>query len=248
MISVIIPAYNEEHRILPTLNAVVCTLRTTNIPFEVLVVDDGSTDQTVEVVTELQWSMPEIRILGNKENRGKGAVVRQCMLAARGSVCAMLDADGSISPQELLKILSHVQNGADIAIGSRYVGESCVSITQPWYRRAWSRIANAAVQKLLVGGIQDTQCGAKVFTRQSAQILFRHATIDGWAFDLEILALARRLGYSIKEVGVHWEDDPRSRISPLKDLCRVVKETAQIRFRVRKQTRKARLLLSGTTS
>src|SRR5690606_3174871 len=156
-------------------------------------------------------------------------------LAARGRIRVMVDADGSIPETELPAVLAPLIAGeADIAIGSRYVRGARVAVRQPLWRRAWSRLVNRVVQRTLVPGVRDTQCGFKAFTAQAAVAVFRRARIDGWAFDLEALALASELGLRVREVGVAWNDDSRSRVNPLVDLARVIREWMTIRSNLRR--------------
>ena len=229
-LSIIIPAYNEEHRIEPTLVTVDTFLARMHVSYEIVVVDDGSTDDTTGLVERLAECMTALRCISTRPNRGKGHAVRVGMLAARGKVRLLCDADGSIPPYEIPTLVARVMAGeVDIAIGSRYVDGSRTERRQPFYRRWWSRLANQVVQRTLVGGIRDTQCGFKAFTAEAADAIFGLARIDGWAFDLEVLALARRMGYSVAEIGVVWSDDPRSRISPLRDAWNVFRELLIIR-------------------
>jgi len=161
--------------------------------------------------------------------------VRVGMRAARGAVVLMYDADGSTPPEEIPRLLAAMEGGAagsgaaPIAIGSRYADGARVAAAQPLYRRLWSRLCNQVIQRSLVPGIRDTQCGFKAFTASAAQDLFARGRIDGWAFDLEILALARRRDFAIEEVGVEWKDDERSHINPFTDFWKVIREALTIR-------------------
>jgi dolichyl-phosphate beta-glucosyltransferase len=234
-LSIIIPAYNEEHRILPTLERLHKFLAAHPLRSEIVVVDDGSADNTCGVVALAMARMPELRLVRQSPNRGKGAAVRRGMLEARGQLRVMSDADGSMPPEQLPKLLEPIVGcRADIAIGSRYAEGAKTDARQPWYRVVWSRIANRVIQRSLVPGVRDTQCGFKAFTAEAARDLFKLGRIDGWAFDLEILALAKRRGFSIAEVGVEWHDDRRSRVNPLKDLWKVVREALTIRKNLRR--------------
>lgn len=234
-ISVIIPAFNEEERIEPTLRATHALLASRYKAFEILVVDDGSSDGTVGLVHDLGAYLPELECLATRENRGKGHAVRLGMTRARGQLRVMCDADGSMPADELPKLLAPIVSGqADIAIGSRYAAGATSGVRQPLWRRLWSRLVNAVVQQSLVAGIRDTQCGFKAFTASAANEVFGRAQIDGWAFDLEALALAKRLDYVIEEVGVVWSDDGRSRVSPLRDFVSVVREWRAIRGNFRR--------------
>lgn len=233
-VSVIVPAYNEEQRIAPTLLALDRHLAGSPHSYEILVVDDGSSDGTVELVRRLAADHPALRVLATRPNRGKGHAVRAGMLAARGKVRVMCDADGSIAPSQLAAVVDPVVAGeADIAIGSRYAGGAQVRAPQPGWRRAWSRLVNRVVQHSLVPGVRDTQCGFKAFTAETAVAVFQRCRIDGWAFDLEALALAGRLGLRVLEVGIVWKDDDRSRVRPVRDFIRVVREWMAIRANLR---------------
>jgi dolichyl-phosphate beta-glucosyltransferase len=226
-VSLVIPAYNEEARIGPTLERCARYLAASPWRWEIVVVDDGSTDGTVALCGRMAAEIPALRIVETRPNRGKGHAVRAGVRAARGAAVVMYDADGSTPIAEIARLLAPLARGeAEIAIGSRYLGGH--GTDQPLWRRIWSRGANFVMQRTLVPGIVDTQCGCKAFTAAAARDLFGRSTIDGWSFDLEILALALRLGYRVSEIGVEWRDDRRSRVNPLRDLFRVVAETISI--------------------
>jgi glycosyltransferase involved in cell wall biosynthesis len=234
-LSIVVPAFNEEHRLPPTLAQLSAFLAAQPLRWEIVVVDDGSRDATCAVVTEAMATLPNLRLVRQTPNRGKGAAVRVGMLAARGQIRVMCDADGSMSPDQLPRLLAPILAcKAEIAIGSRYAEGALTSVKQPFYRVLWSRLANKVIQRSLVPGVRDTQCGYKAFTAEAARALFPLGRIDGWAFDLEILALARRAGFSIAEVGVVWTDDRRSRINPLKDMWKVMREALTIRRNLRR--------------
>jgi glycosyltransferase involved in cell wall biosynthesis len=230
-LSIVIPAYNEEQRITPTLDRLHAFLAGGARTYEIVVVDDGSADGTADLVEKLALErIPHLRVVRSTPNRGKGAAVRVGMLAARGEVRVMCDADGSMPPEELPKLLAKIATGnVEIAIGSRYADGAAPNTSQPRWRVLWSRLCNKVIQRYLVPGVRDTQCGFKAFTADAARDLFGRARIDGWAFDLEVLALARRRGWGIAEVGVTWTDDRRSRVNPLRDLWKVIKEALTIR-------------------
>jgi dolichyl-phosphate beta-glucosyltransferase len=232
-LSVIIPAYNEAQRILPTLARVHAYLSAQPLRYEIIVVDDGSRDDTAAVVEAAR--IPHLTLLRQTPNRGKGAAVRMGMLAARGQIRVMSDADCSMPPEQLPRLLAPILAcKAEISIGSRYAPGAKTDVKQPWYRVWWSRLANRVIQRSLVPGVRDTQCGFKAFTAEAARDLFGRGRIDGWAFDLEILALARRAQFSIAEVGVEWTDDRRSRVNPLKDMWKVIREALTIRRNLRR--------------
>ncbi|MDQ3367436.1 MAG: glycosyltransferase family 2 protein [Myxococcota bacterium] len=229
-LSIIVPAYNEEQRLPPTLERLHRFLATQAMRYEIVVVDDGSKDNTCAVVEASMATIANLRLVRQVPNQGKGAAVRRGMLAARGQIRVMCDADCSMPPEQLPRLLAPlIACTAEIAIGSRYAEGAQTNVKQPFYRVVWSRLANLVIQRSLVPGVRDTQCGFKAFTAEAARDLFRRATINGWAFDLEILALARRRGYEIAEIGVEWMDDNRSRINPLKDMWKVIREAMVIR-------------------
>ena len=229
-LSIIVPAYNEEQRLPPTLERLHAFLSQQPMRYEIIVVDDGSKDETCRVVEEHAQRIPHLRLVRQLPNKGKGAAVRLGMLSARGQIRVMCDADCSMPPEQLPRLLAPiVACKAQIAIGSRYAEGAKTDVKQPFYRVIWSRLCNKVIQRSLVPGIRDTQCGFKAFTAEAARDLFKRATINGWAFDLEILALATRRGYDIAEIGVEWKDDNRSRINPLKDMWKVIREALIIR-------------------
>ena len=233
-LSIVVPAYNEEHRLPPTLARLSAYLASQPLRWEIVVVDDGSRDATCAVVESAMATIPNLRLVRQTPNRGKGAAVRLGMLSARGQIRVMSDADGSMSPDQLPRLLAPlIACTAEIAIGSRYAEGAKTDVKQPLYRVLWSRLANRVIQRSLVPGVRDTQCGFKAFTAEAARALFELGRIDGWAFDLEILALARRRGFEIAEVGVEWKDDGRSRVNPLKDMLKVIKEAMTIRKNIK---------------
>jgi glycosyltransferase involved in cell wall biosynthesis len=234
-LSLIVPAFNEELRLLPTLERLHAHLSARRASYEILVVDDGSTDGTCAVVEAARAKIPHLVLVRQSPNRGKGAAVRRGMLAARGRVRVMCDADGSMPPEQLPRLLAPIaRNVAQISIGSRYAPGAKAGVKQPLYRVLWSRLCNKVVRRWLVPRVLDTQCGFKAFTVEAAENLFGSATIDGWAFDLEILAVARRRGFAIEEVGVEWQDDGRSRVNPLVDMWKVIREAFTIRCNLRR--------------
>lgn len=229
-LSIVVPAYNEEHRLPPTLDRLHAFLSSQPYSYEIVVVDDGSRDNTCGVVEQAMERVANLRLIRQSPNAGKGAAVRRGMLGARGQIRVMCDADLSMPPEELPKLLAPIiRCEAEIAIGSRYAPGADTGKKQPFYRVMWSRLCNTVIQRSLVPGVLDTQCGFKAFTAEAARDLFKRATINGWAFDLEVLALARRRGFAIAEIGVSWRDDERSRVNPLKDMWKVIREAWTIR-------------------
>jgi dolichyl-phosphate beta-glucosyltransferase len=210
-LSLIIPAYNEAQRIGPTIQGFHQFLAARPASFEIIVVDDGSTDETVSLVTALANELKGLRILRSPANRGKGHAVRLGMKAATGRIRVFSDADGSTPIAELDKLLQALAEGTDIAIGSRYLAASQVTRPQPKFRLVWSRLVNRVVQQTLLPGVVDPHCGFKAFTAAAAEQTFNACTVDGWSFDLEVLATARAKGFGIREVPVRWENDTRSK-------------------------------------
>jgi dolichyl-phosphate beta-glucosyltransferase len=209
-LSVIIPAYNEAERLPPTLAAIRGFLDVWGRPYEILVVDDGSTDATVERARA--EGGPFLTLLENGRNRGKGHSVRRGMLAASGDVRLMCDADLSTPIFEFPRLLSRLDDGHDVAIGSRALPESKVEVRQPLYRESMGRLYNQLVRLLFLSGLHDTQCGFKLFTARAARLSFGPARLEGFSFDVETLFIAKRRGLKIAEVGVTWRNDAASRV------------------------------------
>jgi len=228
--SIVIPAYNEGARIPATLASVMECIRTRCWPAEVLVVNDGSTDQTAEVVRAFIRTAPEVRLIENPGNLGKGYSVRAGMLKARGAIVLFTDADLSSPIEEAERLFTAIGEGADIAIGSRWLESSRQTHRQPLYRQLFGRCFNGVTRAVMRLPFADTQCGFKAFTRQAAQTVFRLQTIDRWGFDPEILLIALKHGYRITEVPVSWAHDKRTRMSYLRDGFRMLQEIAQIRW------------------
>jgi dolichyl-phosphate beta-glucosyltransferase len=245
-LSIVVPAYNEALRISPTLAKLHAFLSAQPLCYEIVVVDDGSSDNTCDVVLAHAETIPDLRLVRQLPNRGKGAAVRRGMLEARGQIRVMCDADGSMPPDQLPRLLAPIiACKAEISIGSRYAEGAKTDKKQPQWRVLWSRLCNRVIQRSLVPGVRDTQCGFKAFTAQAARDLFSVALIDGWAFDLEILALAKRRGFTIAEVGVEWADDGRSRVNPLKDLWKVIREMMTIKKNLRRGVYNNRLPIAA---
>jgi len=228
--SIVIPAYNEAGRIPATLQEVVATVRQKGWSAEVIVVDDGSTDTTAEVVRQFAASAPEVRLLQNPGNRGKGFSVRSGLLQALGEVVMFTDADLSAPMEEAQGLFDAIANGADIAIGSRWLERTRQTIRQPLYRQFFGRCFNAVTRFVMGLPFADTQCGFKAFTRAAAQTVFQLQTIERWGFDPEILFIAFKRGFRIQEVPVSWAHDERTRMSYLKDGIQMLEEIAIVRW------------------
>ncbi|MFI5202038.1 MAG: dolichyl-phosphate beta-glucosyltransferase [Candidatus Kapaibacterium sp.] len=237
LLSLIIPAYNEADRIGPSLEKAYRYLETTEYDGEIIVVDDGSTDRSLEAIeasfARKPKDLPRIatRLIAVGVNTGKGAAVRRGMLEAHGRVRIFTDADFSTPIQEISKIIPLVASGEyDVVIGSRAAeGRLLVKKHQPWYREAMGRFYNVLVQLFVFRGIRDTQCGFKGFSGDAAQILFSKQRVDGFSFDVEILYLARRYGYRIREIAVEWYNDERSTVGAITDSAKMFWELLRIR-------------------
>lgn len=228
--SIVIPAYNESARIPSTLHAVVQCVRSKGWLAEVIVVDDGSTDATADVVRAFAAQAPEVRLLQNPGNRGKGYSVRNGILQALGNVVMFTDADLSAPIEEAERLFEAILQGADIAIGSRWLERARQTHRQPLYRQFFGRCFNAVTRGVMGLRFADTQCGFKAFTRAAAQTVFQLQTIERWGFDPEILFIALKRGYRVVEVPVSWAHDERTRISYLKDGMRMLQDIAIVRW------------------
>ncbi len=229
-LSIVIPAYNESGRLPATLRAVIDCIRQKGWKAEVIVVDDGSRDRTADVVCEFAAGAPEVRLLQNPGNRGKGYSVRHGILQALGDVVMFTDADLSAPMDEAQGLLDAIAGGADIAIGSRWLERKRQTIRQPIYRRFFGRCFNAVTRAVMGLPFADTQCGFKAFTRAAAQTVFQLQTIERWGFDPEILFIAIKRGYTIREIPVTWGRDERSKISYIRDGARMLADIAQVRW------------------
>ena len=228
--SIVIPAYNESARIDATLREVVECIRTQGWDAEVIVVNDGSTDSTARQVLKFAEKAPEVRLLENPGNRGKGYSVRNGLLKAQGEIVMFTDADLSAPIAEAERLFAAIANGADIAIGSRWLDRSRQVHRQPLYRQFFGRCFNLVTRTVMGLRFHDTQCGFKAFTRAAAQTVFQLQTIEGWGFDPEILFIATKRHLRIDEVPVTWGHDERTRISYLRDGFHMLREMAIIRW------------------
>ena len=228
--SIVIPAYNEAARIGNALEQVVACVRQCGWSAEVVVVDDGSRDQTAEIVHNFAKDHPEVRLLQNPGNHGKGYSVRNGILHSFGEVVMFTDADLSAPIEEADGLFAAISAGADIAIGSRWLERTRQTIRQPLYRQFFGRCFNGVTRAVMGLPYADTQCGFKAFTRAAAQTVFQLQTIERWGFDPEILFIARKRGYRVDEVAVSWAHDERTRISYIKDGARMLQDIAIVRW------------------
>jgi glycosyltransferase involved in cell wall biosynthesis len=229
-ISIVIPAYNESARIGKALYEVLRCVRDREWLAEVLVVDDGSTDRTAAIVQEIAQLHPEVRLLSNRENRGKGFSVRHGVLHSVGELVMFTDADLSAPMEEAERLFGALRNGADIAIGSRWLERNRQTHKQPLYRQLFGRCFNAITRLVMGLPFADTQCGFKAFRRPVAQTIFQLQRIERWGFDPELLFIALKRGYRIQEVPVTWGHDERSRLSYIRDGIKMLEDIAFIRW------------------
>jgi glycosyltransferase involved in cell wall biosynthesis len=228
--SIVIPAFNESARIGATLADVVRCIQANGWNAEIIVVDDGSTDNTSAIVKTFADLYPFVHLLPNGRNCGKGYSVRNGMLHAAGEIVLFTDADLSSPMEEAHRLFAAIREGADAAIGSRWLESSRQKIRQPFYRRFFGRCFNFVTRMIMRLPFADTQCGFKAFTRQAAQTVFQLQRIERWGFDPEILFIALKRGYVVREVPVTWGHDERSRISYLRDGLQMLKELVLIRW------------------
>lgn len=231
-LSIVIPAFNEAGRIEGSLEQLTAFLDTQPWDYDIRVVDDGSTDGTADVVTKCASHLPRI-VLQRESHRGKGGAVKAGLLAAAGEFRFMCDADLSMPPAEILRFLPPQQADCDVGIGSRE-GLGARRVGEPWRRHVIGRVLNRAIQSLAIPGIADTQCGFKMFTAESVAAIFPHVTLDGWAFDVEVLCIARAKGLRIAQIPIEWHHRPESKVSVLRDSWGMLRDVLRVRARVRR--------------
>lgn len=234
-LSVIVPAFNEAERIGKTLARIEDYLNRSSLCWEIIVVLDGSTDRTAEIVRHSTRAMPTLRIIERAENRGKGFTVKEGMLAANGRIRLFTDADNSTDIAHFDQMKPLFDQGHDVVIASRNgrdVNGAEQVVSQVWYKRAIGRLGNRIVQRLAVPDIWDTQCGFKAFSASAVQRIFPQLTIERWGFDIEVLALARALNLRIGMIPAHWINDDRSHVGVL-DYLKVLADTLTVRSNLR---------------
>ena len=230
-LSIVIPAFNEEARLGRTLEDYLAYCRRGNRQVEVIVVDDGSLDRTSQVVNGFSLEHPEVRLIRLAENQGKGQAVRSGVVNARGRRILFADADGATPLSELERLEAAIEAGAHVAIGSRALQDGRVKVKARLYRRAIGRIFHGIVELLTVPGVKDTQCGFKLFRGDVAHDLFSRMRVRGFSFDVEVLMMAQRRGYTIAEVPVNWTHQPGSKVNLVTDSARMFRDLFIIRGR-----------------
>src|SRR3989338_7250988 len=232
-LSIIKPAYNEEALIEKTLDDVTMYLEKSGFSYEIIVVCDGCKDSTTTIAERFarERGGDNIKVIARKVNMGKGFSVRQGCLEAKGDYIIFTDADLSTPIQEIEKLLKYLQEGYDIAIGSRALKESDIQIHQAWYREIMGKTFNLFVQAIAIKGIKDTQCGFKGFKKEAMQKVFARQTINGFSFDVEVLYIAGKFGYKIKEVPIRWLNRKESKVNPLIHSLQMMIDLIRIRIR-----------------
>ncbi len=243
-LSIVVPAFNEEERLPRTLARLAEYYDAQTYDYDVAVVSDGSKDGTAKVVEDFARAHPKFRLVEYQPNRGKGFAVRTGMLAAPGDLVLFCDADLATPQEETEKLLASMKKtGAEVAIGSRPMAASTLEVRQPWYREMLGRMFNFAVQKMACKGIDDTQCGFKIFTRTACQDVFSRCKLDGFSFDFEALMVAKDLGYKIDEVPIRWSHVEGSKVVLMRDGPRMLRDLVKLRVK----GKRARLAVRPTT-
>jgi dolichyl-phosphate beta-glucosyltransferase len=231
LVTVVIAAYNEETRICPSLIKVSEYLCKNQYEHEIIVVDDGSTDGTSRVAGALTSRIGNLKIIRYPVNRGKGYALRQGVLESKGTMVLLSDADLSTPIEELQNLSSFIfDKKCDIAIGSRALSSSQIIVKQPWARQIMGKVFNRITRILVLDDFSDTQCGFKLFPGEIARQLFREAQIDRFAYDVEILALAKKNGYKVSEVPIKWNNSFESKVNPFFDSLQMLKDIFKIRM------------------
>lgn len=229
-LSVVIPMYNETGRIRETVPSLLSYFATQPYKHEFVIVDDGSTDGTAALARKLFASAENVRVLEERPNRGKGSAVRVGMLAARGKYVLFCDADLATPPGEMDKFWRWLDGGYKVVIGSRKMAGANITQHQPKWRESLGKVFTWLTNTLATKGISDVTCGFKCFTREAAQELFSRAVLNDWSFDAEVLFIAQRRGYKIKEVPVTWHDKPGTKVRLIQDAARSIAGLGKIRL------------------
>jgi dolichyl-phosphate beta-glucosyltransferase len=230
-LSVVIPVYNEEKRIPNTLREIDKYLRGQNYDYEILVVNDGSKDRTVEIVRGLTSDIKNLKVTGYEKNQGKGYAVRFGLKEALGDYRLFTDADNSTSIDQIEKMWPEFEKGFDVVVGSRDIKGAVLDPPQPWWRQIILGEGFKLYRKLIIGlwGIEDTQCGFKGFEKEAVTKILPKCRINRFAFDPEILVLAKKFGFKIKEIPVYWKNDPESKVK-FKSIFKMALDLIKIRW------------------
>ena len=229
-VSAVIPTFNEEQTVRKTIEKAVDYFKREDINYEIIVADDGSQDKTLEKVKEVSATQDNVRILTNSKNKGKGFAVKMGVLQAKGRFVLFFDADYSTPIEEFTKFRKWLDTGYPIVIGSRKISSAEVGIHQSLIRESMGKVFTILSNFLITSNISDVTCGFKCFQKEAAQDIFKRQRINGWSFDSEILFIAQKRGYKIKEVPVHWNNMPRTKVNLFKDAVASFWELLKIRF------------------
>jgi dolichyl-phosphate beta-glucosyltransferase len=231
-VSLVVPAYNEEKRLGASLKTIHDWMRANFERFEITVVDDGSTDRTADVVTDFSENAPEVELLSLRQNSGKGYAVRSGMMSAEGDYVIFTDADLSTPIEEVAKALDLMKQGWDVVIGSRALPESDVQVHQNFLRELMGKTFNRIVRMMSGLPFPDTQCGFKCFTQKAAKDIFSRAVINGFAFDVEALVLAKKFGYRATDMPIRWVNSPASKVRIFSSPLQMLREVWRVRMNV----------------
>lgn len=227
-LSIIIPAYNEEKRIHKILEAIIKYETDSKRNVETIVVLDGTPDNTLGAAKKYEGKVKNLMIVDRKENKGKGYTVKEGMEKASGKYMLFCDADNSTPVEQVEKLLKYAED-YEVVIGSRYIEGSKLAVSQSFFRKMGGRVINLFIRMLAIPGVKDTQCGFKLFQNKAGKEIFKQVTFDRWSFDIEVLAIARKKKFKIKQVGITWYDDPHSTVNPIKDGLKMIRDSWQVR-------------------
>ena len=235
-LSLVVPAYNEALRLPRALTELAGFCKRLTFPCEVLIVVERSSDGTLEIATAEAAQQEFFRVIDNDVHRGKGFAVRTGVMRARGEIIFYMDADLSVPLSEIQSFVTYFEAHpeTDVLVGNRQHGQSRITRQQAWLRRSMGQAFNSLLQSLSLVSLRDTQCGFKAFRRAAAQAIFARQTIDGFAFDVEVLLLAERLGYRIADLPVEWVNSPDSRVHIVRDSLRMIRDTLRVRRQIRR--------------
>jgi dolichyl-phosphate beta-glucosyltransferase len=230
-VSIVIPVYNEARRLPPTLKELERWTAGCAWPVEVIIVVEPSTDGTGEIAADAAARQPNLRVIANPEHRGKGFAVRTGMLAATGDLVFYMDCDLSVPLRDVEAFVRYFDehSDADVIYGNRQHADSRITVRQSWLRQRMGQVFNGVLRRLTLTGVHDTQCGFKAFRRPAAQAIFSRQKLDGFAFDVEVLLLAQKLGYHISDLPVEWRNSPESKVRLIRDSLTMLRDAWQIR-------------------